>query len=81
MQEWPYSTDPRDYALPDLEPMTDDEYDKVSDRVKIFRVPDHAIDFCYECGFEFSVIRGYLLTGSNYRFDQKVTDEVLDSPW
>jgi len=61
--------------------MTDEEYAQVSSRVKVLLVPDHAIDFCYECGFEFTVIRGYRLTGGDYRFDQAVTDDVLDSPW
>jgi hypothetical protein len=81
VQEWPYSTDPRDYALPGLEPMTDEEYDKVSGQLKFFVVIGHAIDFCYGCGFRFTVIRGYRFTRGEYRFDQNVTDEVLDASW
>lgn len=81
LKELPYSTDPRDYDLPGLVPMSDEEYAAVANRVRVFQELEHAADFCYECGFEWSVIQGYLLKKRTYHSDPQVTDELLDYPW
>jgi hypothetical protein len=76
-----YSTDPRNYDLPDLEPMTDEEYAKVSHRMKVFLAADHAIDFCYDCGLELTQCIGFRLVDDKYAYDVDVSSEVLDIDW
>lgn len=52
VREVSYSTDPRDYELPDQNPLTDEEYAQISSRVRVFLAPADAINFCYDCGLE-----------------------------
>jgi hypothetical protein len=81
LQEVAYPTDPREYRLPGARPVTDEEYAAMADRVKVFQSADDAIEFCYACGFQFTMIHGFRLIDGQYIFDSAVTDEVLDSPW
>jgi hypothetical protein len=76
-----YSTDPREYGLPGVRQVSDEEYAAMASRVKVFQTPDEAIDFCYACGFEFTQILGFRFHEGAYHPDEEVTNEVLDSPW
>jgi hypothetical protein len=80
-RELPYSTDPRDYGLPGLKPMSDEQYAAVSNRIKAFRSADDAIDFCYECGLGLTFIHGFRLIDGKYQLDKAVTSEVSDTDW
>jgi hypothetical protein len=81
IKELPYSTDPREYGLPGLKPMSDEEYAAVSNRVKAFQSADDAIDFCYECGLMITFIHGFRLIDGKYQPDAAVTREVSDTAW
>jgi len=81
IDELPYSTDPREYGLPVLQPMSDKEYAAMSNRIKVFQSADDAIKFCYECGFEMTIIHGFRLMDGKYHLDDAVTSEVLDTDW
>lgn len=80
-KQLPYPTDPREYGIPGLKPMTDEEYAAESNRVKAFQSAADAIDFCYECGLEATSIYGYRLRGGKYQEDDAVTSEVSDTDW
>ena len=81
IKELPYSTDPREYDLPGLSQMSDEEYAAVSSQVKAFQSADDAIDFCYECGLMTTFIHGFRLIGGEYQRDDAVTSEVSDTKW
>lgn len=77
----PYSTDPRDYDLPDMKPMTDDEYANLSNIIKVFSKADDAIAFVYDCGLLTTMCIGFRLVDGVYKHDTEVSDEVLDIDW
>ncbi len=81
IKELPYSTDPRDYGLPVLKQMSDEEYAAVSNRVRVFQFADDAIEFCYECGLMTTFIYGFRYVNGKYERDNAVTKEVSDTDW
>ena len=81
IKELPYSTDPREYGLPGLTQMSDEEYAAVSNRIKAFQAAADAIDFCYECGLMLTFIHGFRLIDGKYQLDHAVTSEVSDTNW
>jgi hypothetical protein len=81
IRELPYSTDPREYGLPGLKPMSDEEYAAVANRIKAFQSAGDAIDFCYECGLMLTLIHGFRLRDGKYELDHGVTSEVSDTQW
>jgi hypothetical protein len=81
IKELPYSTDPREYDLPGLTQMSDEEYAAVSNQIRAFQSADDAIDFCYECGLMLTLIHGFRLIDGKYALDDAVTSEVSDTDW
>lgn len=75
------SHDPRQYGLPDIDPISDEDYDKEKDRFRAFDNPDDAISFCYSCGLELTICRAYRLVDGQYVRDNEMADEVLDIDW
>jgi len=81
LKDYPYITDPRHYELPGMKPLTDEEYSASFGQIKAFIQKTDAIDFCYECGLEVTLVFGYRLAGDKYVKDDKIADEVLDIDW
>lgn len=76
-----YSTDPRQYSLPDWVDIPDDEFQTVANCVRAFRSAEDAIDFAYACYLDTVSCRGYVCIGGIWFHDRATSDEVLDIDW
>ena len=72
-----YSTDPRQYNLPDSKPMTDDEYAEVANSLRAFRSLADAHHFAYSCKLETVWGVGYRRHDDRWELDDSVTEELL----
>ena len=73
-----YSTDPRQYNLPDVPVLEEEEWMEVAHRIHAFRDPDTAYSHAYNCNLESVICKVYVLVNNQWQFDKAATNEFLD---